>query len=134
MAKLIIRDLKCCECETVQTNQMVRGFDLPVLHYCPTCGEDTDHADTGANTGGANKRYRFADFSSNPSDYRGQVKFKVGAQVGDENGPDSTFRDTGTPMSDIIMGSEDKQAEKRDRFYHKQDTERGTRPLYFTGD
>lgn len=132
MGKWIIRDLKCMDCGTVQANQMVQGFDLPIARRCAKCDKVTNHGDTGANTGGANKRYRFADFSTDPKDYRGQVKFKVGAQVGDENGPDSTFRDTGVPMSDIITGNEDRQKEKRDRFYHKQDTDRGTRPLFFT--
>ena len=133
MPKWVYRDLACLSCGNVQLDQMVEGLALPVRHECTQCNDETSHEDVGSNTGGANKRYRYSDFSDDPRDYRGQIEFGgLSATMGDENGPDSTFRKTGEAMTSLPRFTcTDRADERRDRHYHKTDTKRGTRPLYF---
>jgi len=128
LPKYIYRDLVCTACGTESLNQMVTGFTLPVLHPCQKCTVDTLHHDSGTNTGGANKRYRFQDFSTNPKDYREGIKTRnFKADVINEDGSTEPVVDTqtGQDMDKNPRYSEESRKDRIDRAHHEIDKKRG---------
>lgn len=131
MPKYIIRDLYCLKCGTTADDQMVLGIAVPVLHPCAKCKQDTEHGDQGTNTGGKYKRYRFADFPTDPRAYRGQVRaHSPKATVGDIDGEDSVDG-SGKAIHDRDKFQEDAREERRAEIYADTDRKRGHTPLVF---
>jgi len=120
----MIFDIFCSECGAVTEDVILPASSDGVAHECPRCGGTTWH-DILCN-GGAHKRYRFNDFSTDPLFYSGQVSST--APTATHEGRSVTNR-----QGRELSVNEDKRASRRDKIECEYKIKTGRNRIYSDG-
>jgi hypothetical protein len=124
----ILRDIFCTACGYMTADYWCASINvMRWMFTCEHCGEFALHKPIA--NGGLRSRWRYCDFSEDPTDYFGQTDHSVA--VIDEH----TGEDVKSLEGDVIHQRDkythpDVRGEKRDRAEHKVKAERGKNPIY----
>lgn len=122
---MILKDFQCRICGTIQ--ECTVDVNENTVHlFCNQCDSEMQH-DSLCN-GGLNSRYRFADLSNDPRDYRGQVKCSPSNVRDCETDSPVMHKDGGNIEKKI---TDEKRLLRRDKLYFNNDKKRGKTPLWF---
>lgn len=125
----VLRDFYCLRCGSTIKDCWVDRDVLEGTLFCNACRQATMHH-TVCN-GGTKSRWRFFDFSDDPTNYFGQTSHSVSV-VDEDTGEDVKDIDGGVIHERAQFADTDVKAEKRDRAEHGVKQQRGKNPIYLT--
>jgi predicted Fe-S protein YdhL (DUF1289 family) len=125
---MILRDVYCSGCgHTAQDVEMQLG-DETVRDKCSFCCQITTLRIVC--NGGLRSRYRYNDWSSDPSFYEGQTSSRITAHSVDERGNESPMEHMGGGVIHDGINKDGKRDERRDKIRHKIKSRSGKNKIY----